>query len=434
LSFLISLDLVAEVRLGVGWSAITMMVHWQTEIKLCRTCEVAVSRGSPRIVMAVATVEKVVGWIESNFPPELAESWDAVGLVCGRAHAPVGSVRVVVDVTADVVASAIADGVDFILAHHPLFLGGVSSVAPSDHKGRIIHDLIENQIALYVAHTSADSARPGVSDALGALVGVANMRPLEPVATQPLDKVTVYVPISAVQSLLNALSEAGAGRIGNYERCAYLVTGLGTFIPMAGADPYVGRVGVAEEVEEYRVEMVLPRSKRDAVVAALRDAHPYEEPAFDITELATSESHFPASAAVGIGRVGRLSEQLTLRDFAERVASALPQTHHGVRVAGDLTRPVRTVALCGGSGDSLLGAANAVGADVYLTSDLKHHRVSEHLADGGCAIVDVAHFASEYPWCEQAAAALSKWLAESGDNVSVTVSSLVTDPWTAHLS
>lgn len=382
----------------------------------------------------VATVEEVVGWIESNFPPDLAENWDAVGLVCGRPQIRVGSVRVVVDVTADVVANAIADGVDFILAHHPLFLGGVSSVAPTDHKGRIIHDLIENRIALYVAHTSADSARPGVSDALGALVGVANMRPLDPVAVQPLEKVTVYVPISAVQPVLNALSDAGAGQIGNYERCAYLVAGTGTFVPMVGADPYVGRIGVAEEVEEYRVEMVLPHAKRDAVVAALRDAHPYEEPAFDITELATSDTHFPASSGVGIGRVGRLSEHLTLREFAESVAQVLPQTHHGVRVAGDLARPVRTVALCGGSGDSLLDAATAAGADVYLTSDLKHHRVSEHLADGGCAIVDVAHFASEYPWCEQTAAALSKWLAESGANVSVTVSSLVTDPWSAHLS
>jgi len=385
-------------------------------------------------VGTVTTVEDVVGWIELNFPPDLAEPWDAVGLVCGRPQAQVGSVRVVVDVTADVVASAIADGVDIILAHHPLFLGGVSSVAPDDHKGRIIHDLIENRIALYVAHTSADSARPGVSDALGALVGVADMRPLEPAATQSLDKVTVFVPISAVQSVLNALSDAGAGRIGNYERCAYLVTGLGTFVPMVGADPHIGRIGVAEEVEEYRVEMVLPRSKRAAVISALRDAHPYEEPAFDITELAISDSHIPVSASVGIGRVGRISEQMTLGEFAQIVARVLPPTHHGVRVAGDLTQPVRTVALCGGSGDSLLYAANAAGADVYLTSDLKHHRVSEHLADGGCAIIDVAHFASEHPWCEQTAAALSHWLAASDANVSVTVSSLVTDPWTAHLS
>lgn len=382
----------------------------------------------------MVTVDEVVGWIESSFPPDLAESWDAVGLVCGHPHAQVRSVRVVVDVTADVVARAIAEGVDFILAHHPLFLGGVSSVAPIDDKGQIIHDLIENRIALYVAHTSADSARPGVSDALGALLGVATMSPLEPLAAQPRDKVTVYVPISAVQSVINALSEAGAGHIGNYERCAYLVPGLGTFVPKAGADPYVGRVGVAEEVEEHRVEMVLPRSKRTSVVAALREAHPYEEPAFDITELATSDSPSSASSAVGIGRVGRMCESMTLGDFAEVVARELPTTHHGVRIAGDSAQRVQTVALCGGSGDSLLSAATSAGADVYVTSDLKHHRVSEHLADGGCAIIDVAHFASEYPWCEQTAAALSKWRAASDANVSVTVSSLVTDPWTAHLA
>ncbi len=387
----------------------------------------------------MATVKDLVAWIEEQFPPALAESWDAVGLVCGRPTASVRSVRLTVDVTPEVVADAIADGVDFILAHHPVLLGGVTSVAPDDHKGQMIHDLIENRIALYVAHTSADSSNPGVSDALGALLGITEMSPLEPVSGIELDKVTVFVPTSHVQPVLNALAAAGAGTMGNYERCAYLVDGVGTFLPLAGADPHIGQVGVVEEVAEQRLEMVLARSQRTAIVTALLAAHPYEEPAFDIVELVSADSHVQGTGvggvgAQGLGRIGELPEPISLRDFAEMASQRLPTTHHGVRVAGDLDRLVRTIAVCGGSGDSLLGTANAARADLFVTADLKHHRVSEHLADDGCAIVDVAHFASEFPWCEQTAAILQRSLVESGDTVTVTVSTLVTDPWAAHLS
>ncbi len=386
-----------------------------------------------RRVGHMKTVADVIEWVEAAFPARLAQEWDAVGLVCGRPDAPVNSIMLTVDVTEDVVAQALADGVDFILAHHPLMLNGVTSVAPSDAKGRIIHDLIENQVALFVAHTNADSARPGVSDALAELLGLVDTQPLEPVGDTPLDKVTVYVPGAAAQPVLNALSEAGAGRIGNYERCGYFVEGTGTFLPLHGADPHIGRVGVVEEVAELRLEMVLPRTKRAAVVTALHDAHPYEEPAFDLTEIVNADTLTAASLGTGLGRVGRLPQAMALSELCAVVADVLPATSHGVRVAGDLTRMVSRVAVCGGSGDSLLAAANQANADVYLTADLKHHRVVDHLAEKGCAIIDVAHYASEFPWCPQTAVALSAWLVEQGDNVAVTVSEIVTDPWTEHV-
>ena len=265
---------------------------------------------------SASSLAQVVAALERRYPPSTAEEWDAVGLVCGDPAAPVRRVLWAVDPVEEVVDEAVAADVDLVITHHPLFLSGVHSVAATTAKGRIVHRLIGSGIALYCAHTNADVADPGVSDALAAALGVT--------ATQP-------------------------------------------------------------------------------VVAA--------------------------DAAPGLGRVGDLNAQVALAEFAEVVATALPPTHHGVRVAGDPSRIVRRVAVCGGSGDSLLSAASAQGADVLVTSDLKHHRALEHLAEGGCAIIDVAHWASEWPWLDQAAGLLAQDLAAEGATVESIVSARPTDPW-----
>ena len=170
-----------------------------------------------------------------------------------------------------------------------------------------------------------------------------------------------------------------------------------------------------------RVEAVLPRRRRAAVVAALRSAHPYEEPAYDVLELAALDD-----PTRGSGRIGRLESPLTLREFAERVADVLPETAHGVRVAGDAEHRVETVALCGGSGDFLLDRARAAGADVYVTSDLRHHPASEFREHGGPALVDVAHFAAEWTWLP---VLRQRLLDALGDTVEVHLSTINTDPW-----
>ena len=255
--------------------------------------------------------------MERRYPPTTAEDWDAVGLVCGDPAAPVRRILWAVDPVEEVVDEAIAADVDLVITHHPLFLSGVHSVAATTAKGRIVHRLIGSGIALYCAHTNADVADPGVSDALADALGVTATRP---------------------------------------------------------------------------------------VVAA-------------------------DSGTVGLGRIGELTESMTLADFAEVVATALPPTRHGVRVAGDVARVVRRVAVCGGSGDSLLASATAEGADVLVTADLKHHRALEHLEDGGCAIIDVAHWASEWPWLDQAARLLAEDLSAEGSTVESIVSARPTDPW-----
>jgi hypothetical protein len=219
-----------------------------------------------------------------------------------------------------------------------------------------------------------------------------------------------------------ALADAGAGNIGDYSHCSFATAGTGQFMPLDGAHPAIGQVGRLERVAETRLEMVLPRGRRAAVVAALRAAHPYEEPAFDLLELA------PVPSARGLGRIGTLPGPEPLSAFTARVAAALPVTAWGVRAAGDPDRPVERVAVCGGAGDSALDAALAAGVDAYVTADLRHHPAAEHLLRAGApALVDVAHWASEWPWCAQAADILRGAL---GGSVGVRVSTLRTDPWT----
>ena len=267
------------------------------------------------------TVADVVGALEARYPPDLASDWDAVGLTVGDPDASVRQVLFAVDPVMAVVDEALMLQADMIVTHHPLFLHGVHSVAAVDHKGRVVQALAAHGIALFSAHTNADHADPGVSDALAAVLGLAETRPL---------------------------------------------------VPAEG------------------------------------------------------------NADVGTGRVGVLPRNVRLAEFAEQVAAALPKTVHGVRVAGDADRQIRTVAVCGGAGDAFLPEA-ALLADAYVTSDLRHHRAQDHLMDGGCALVDVAHWASEWPWLEVAAAALRADLAARGSTVDVHVSSIPTDPWTQHL-
>jgi dinuclear metal center YbgI/SA1388 family protein len=344
-----------------------------------------------------ATVADVVAALEAAYPPALAADWDAVGLVCGDPAEPVSAVLIAVDPVVETVDEAIGSA-QLLVTHHPLLLRGVHGVGADTPKGALLHRLIRGGTALFTAHTNADSADPGVSDALAQAIGLEVSEPLVAAPSEALDKIITFVPVGpAITAVHEALAEAGAGRIGDYSHCSFATAGTGQFKPLAGAHPTIGEVGRVERVAETRLEMVLPRRRRAAVVAALRAAHPYEEPAFDVLELADIRS------ARGLGRIGVLPAAEPLSAFTERVAAALPATAWGVRAAGDPDRPVRRVAVCGGAGDSALGAATAAGVDAYVTADLRHHPAAEHLLAGSLpgrvapALVDVAHWASEWP-------------------------------------
>ena len=375
----------------------------------------------------MTSLADVLAVLDRLYDPAWAEDWDAVGLVTGDPEQEVRRVLFAVDPMRAVVDEAIEGGFDLLVTHHPLLLRGVNSVAATTPKGRVITDLIRAGVALHVCHTNADNANPGVSDALAAAIGLRDTRPLKPMPGEPMDKVVVGVPVAETQAMLDALAKAGAGRIGNYERAAWSVTGEGTFRPLAGANPAIGTVGDVEVVAEDRIEMILPRRLRRAVREALIAAHSYEEPAYDFYELAALPSER------GGGRVGVLEEPLPLAEFARLVAESLPRTEHGVRVAGDLDRMIETVAVVGGAGDSEFARVRAAGVDAYLTADLRHHPATEAQAYGDPALVDVAHWASEWPWLADAERLLLDGLAARGSTVDTHISTLCTDAWTLRI-
>ena len=367
------------------------------------------------------TLGDVVDLVHGWYPPETAQEWDAVGLVAGDPDSDVRRILLAVDPVRPVAQEAADWDADLLLTHHPLFLRGVHGVAESTPKGRTLATLTRAGCALLTAHTNADHGTPGVSDALARALGLRDVRPVRPVA-QPLDKLVVFTPLGDAERVRAALAAAGAGHVGDYDTVSYTVAGEGRFRPLDGASPTVGTVGDLEVTDELRIEVVLPRSRRTEVVRAVLAAHSYEEVAYDVIELAD-----PGTATTGAGRVGVIDET-TLGAFADTIAAALPMTPRGVLVGGDPDRVVRRVAVMGGAGDDLLPEVLGTGADVYVTSDLRHHPASEFLERGGASLVDVSHWAAEWTWLPEVAARLDEVL---GDTVEVRVSTICTDVWQA---
>ena len=368
------------------------------------------------------TLAELVDLLHGWYPPATADSWDAVGLVAGDPGQDVSKVLFAVDPALPVAQEAADWGAQLLVVHHPLFLKGVHGVARTTPKGRTLGVLQDAGCALLTAHTNADQAVGGVSEALAHALGLSDVVPVTAVATEQLDKLTTYVPVADADRVRQALASAGAGVIGDYDSASFSTPGEGRFRPLEGANPTIGEVGALEVVDEVRIECVLVRAARPRVVSAMLAAHPYEEPAYDVVELAD-----PGVADTGTGRIGSVAET-TLGEFARSVAAALPATAAGVRVGGEPARSVRRVAVCGGAGDFLLDAVRRTDADVYVTSDLRHHPASEFLEHGGQALVDVAHWAAEWTWLPVVARRVADAL---GDTVETRVSTICTDPWTA---
>jgi dinuclear metal center YbgI/SA1388 family protein len=378
---------------------------------------------------ATVSVGDIVQQLERIYPPTSAAEWDAVGLVCGDPSTQVRKILFAIDPTIAVVEEAKEYGAQLLVTHHPLFLHGVHSVAATTAKGRVVHELLGAGCALYVAHTNADAAAPGVSDALARVIGLEDLTPLVGEPLQPTDKVVTFVPEESAQQVVDAMTAAGAGVIGDYSRCAWVAVGEGSFVPGPSAQPPGGETGSLTQVRESRIEMQAPRALRGAVVAAAKSAHAYRDPVIDIYELASW------SGPTGIGRVGNLTTTVSLHELVLIVAGALPSTVQGVRAAGPEVGRVRRVAVCGGAGDSLFDAVRRSGADAFVTADLRHHPALEAREDSGGPpwLVDVSHWASEWPWLAGCADRVMAALGSAQTTVEARVSTTRTDPWTMHV-
>ena len=371
-------------------------------------------------------VDTVGAWLEvlhERYPPAQAAGWDNPGLQVGAPDWPVRRVLVTLDVTAEVLDEAGRVEGTFVIAHHPLLFRPLARLTPDTAAGRLALAAARAGTAVAAAHTNLDVTDDGAgtNDPVVAVLGLEAVTPL---TTELRDgarvKLIAFVPPEAVDGVLDAVSAAGAGRIGEYERCSFRVEGTGTFRPLPGSDPYSGEgIGQDAHERELRLEMELPRARAGAVVAALIAAHPYDEVAYDLVPLLDG-------ARNGFGRVGTLPQPLPLAEVAAAIRDGLPAPH--LRYAGDPERPISRVAIVGGAGDSLVAAAQASGAQVYVTGDLRHH-VTLDARTQGLALIDAGHHATEVAAMPTFLARLEGAARTKGLEAPVVASTVPTVPW-----
>ena len=353
-------------------------------------------------------VREIQEAVEGLAPASLAEDWDNVGLQVGDPDAEANRVLVALTPLPEVFDEAEEIGADFLLFHHPLLFRPLESVNTDSYPGDLVARAIRGNLAVHAAHTNYDSAPNGVSVALAEALGLAG--PLEVVVPRgSMRKIVVFVPEEDADGMADALSGAGAGRIGDYTHCTFRSPGTGTFFGGEQTDPYAGEKGRLERVPELRLETVIPAHLVREAVAAIQSAHPYEEPAFDVYPV---DGH---PEGCGYGRVGRLPEPLPPEELARRVSDSLG---FPVRLVSDPApgRPVERIAVLGGSGGSFIGQAAASGANAYVSGDLSYHDalLAESL---GIVAVDAGHAPTELP----SLAPLARRLGEAVD-VPVSVS------------
>ncbi|MBU8905684.1 Nif3-like dinuclear metal center hexameric protein [Desertibacillus haloalkaliphilus] len=330
----------------------------------------------------MANGQAIIQAFESWSPKSLAVEGDKVGLQVGTLNKPVRKVMVALDVLEDVIDEAIHEEVDLIIAHHPLIFRPLKNIMTDRAHGRIVEKAIKNDITIYAAHTNLDVANGGVNDLMAEALGLEDTEVLAPTTSVPLKKVVIFVPHSHADQVRQAIGNAGGGHIGNYSHCTYNSEGTGTFVPGAGTDPYIGEQGKMEFVDEVKVESIVPVDLQNKVVRAMINAHPYEEPAYDIYPLDNQ------GETLGLGRIGKLKNDMTLQQFAEHVKAAF--SVKGARVVGDLEEKVKKVAVLGGDGNKYMTQAMMKGADVFVTGDVYYHVAHDAMMDG-LNIVDPGH-------------------------------------------
>lgn len=333
-------------------------------------------------------LQDIIDAVEAIAPRKLAQSWDNVGFLVGDAKRNIKKILVTIDTTHAVVDEAIHFGADLILAYHPVIWDGLKRIT-ADGATAPIYQLIRKNIGVYSIHTSLDTAAGGVNDALAEILTLTDTRPLGDFVDDPAGpqyKVITFVPADSVNKVADAMYAAGAGAIGNYSHCGFTTNGIGTFQPLKGANPAIGKIGNIERVAEVRLESVVPAGKVRQVIAALRKSHPYETPAFDVFR------HYDVEGKLGLGRIGKLGKPMTIEQILRRV-----KTITGAKAAGIIgpqKRLVRTAAVCAGSCSKLIFDVINADCDLYLTGELKHHQALA-ASEAGLTCICLSHSVSE---------------------------------------
>lgn len=333
-----------------------------------------------------AKCKMIFGIVEKLAPAGLAMEWDNCGLQVGDPEAEVTGILLALDADLDVCREAAEKNCQLIITHHPLFFKQLKQINLQSSQGELVAALIKNGIALYSAHTNLDSAGGGVNDCLAGLLGLERTSPLKAAGPEGFLKFVVFVPSGHEDRVREAVCRAGAGWIGNYSDCTFQTLGTGTFRPRERTNPFIGKQGELEKVEEIRLETIVPERLAPGVVEAVLEAHPYEEVAYDLYPLKIKNT------GAGLGRIGELKHPVTLGQMAAEVKKILGLTH--VRAGGDAGGTIARVALCGGSGADLWPLARAAGADVLITGDVGYHPARD-MVQSGFSFIDAGHYGSE---------------------------------------
>ena len=330
------------------------------------------------------TLQSVIQAIEEVAPRCYQESYDNSGLLVGDPQRKINKALVALDCTEAVLQEAIQGGFPLIIVHHPVILSGIKSLTGKNMVERIVIKAIQKNIAIYACHTNLDNMQQGVNAKIASKLGLKKCRILDP-KPQTLQHLYTYVPKNAAEEVRKAVCDAGAGQIGDYSQCSFLLDGQGTFQAEDGATPYVGQLGQLHYEQETKLEWVVPIHSSAAALKALQASHPYEEIAYGLTELKNTNSR------IGAGMIGELDTALSQQDFLKLVKRKMKA--NGIRYTAFDQRPIQKVAFCGGSGSFLLKHAIQAGADAFITADFKYHQFFE--VENRLLLADIGHFESE---------------------------------------
>jgi dinuclear metal center YbgI/SA1388 family protein len=329
-------------------------------------------------------VKDVVSLIEQLAPLHYQESYDNSGLTAGNPNDEVTGIMLCLDVTDAVLEQAHSEGLSMVISHHPLVFKPLKRLTDATRPERLMAKAIRYGLALYACHTSLDSAREGVSWRMAQILGLQNIRTLEQ-RDGELRKIAVYTPESHAEEVREAMFAAGAGAIGRYDKCSFNGVGVGTFRAGSDCRPFVGEIGVREDAPEVKIETVVPRHLCNSVVNAARRVHPYEEMAYDVYTLNN------VAEGIGLGTIGELPEKMAVMDFIKIVKEKFNCEH--IEFNEPHCEMVSRVAMCGGSGASLAGAAAACGAEVFITGEMKFSEFFD--TEGKITTVRIGHYESE---------------------------------------
>src|SRR4030042_1686220 len=360
-------------------------------------------------------IENIAEKIEKIVPLKLAQDWDNVGLLIGDPRRNVKNILLTIDITKDVLAEAKRLRTDLIISYHPVIWDGLKKI----NEDNIVYELIGADIAVFSIHTALDAVVGGVNDGLAEIVGIVDGKPIGDYVESPQGnnyKLVVFVPAESAAKVSNAIFAAGAGAIGNYSNCGFTAEGTGTFLPLAGARPAIGKRGKLEKVSEIRFEAIVPAEKLDNCIAAMKKAHPYEEPAFDIFKLYNNQSK------LGLGKIGKLQKPMQLKKILERI-----KKHTGAKafgIVGNQNRLIRTAAVCAGSCGKIINSIIAAKADLYLTGELKHHQALA-AQEAGLTCLCLSHTVSERFILKK----LAKQLQKKAKKATIKISKKDADPF-----